>query len=64
LPPPTRDGRRIAATFEDKDISGAKGRRHDNGFDRLHRAVLRRKIGAGKWKTLPAKMENRMVLNR
>jgi DNA invertase Pin-like site-specific DNA recombinase len=34
----------VVATFSDQGISGAKGRQSRPGFDRLHRAIVRREI--------------------
>jgi len=39
-----RHGWNVVATYRDEGISGAKGRQARPGFDRLHRAIVRREI--------------------
>jgi DNA invertase Pin-like site-specific DNA recombinase len=39
-----RHGWDITATFKDEGISGSKGREKRPGFDRLHKAIVRREI--------------------
>jgi DNA invertase Pin-like site-specific DNA recombinase len=39
-----RHGWNVVATFRDEGVSGSKGRQGRPGFDRLHRAIVRREI--------------------